>query len=133
MKQQLKRATRTIMTALLALGIGLNLIGLATPAKASGGSGSGGGSTSSKVDSIKVSKSYYAAANGCLLVAASSSDPTAQLYVYLPNGVLRGVIPNGGGGRYGGSVFYVGPDPLSLTFKSSSGGSITVPTVPFQP
>jgi hypothetical protein len=47
MKQQLETAGKTIttmfMTALVALGLGVNLINMATPAAASGGSGGGGG------------------------------------------------------------------------------------------
>jgi hypothetical protein len=134
MKQQLKAASRTIMTALLALGIGLSFIGLATPAKASGGSG-GVGSTAGKVDSIKVTKCEYAVTGAYveLLLKASSSDVSARLYAYLPSGALLGAVQNGGGSRYGGDVFVTLKVPASITFKSSSGGVITVPTVPFQP
>jgi hypothetical protein len=98
----------------------------------SGGSGGGGTGGTAGVDTIKVSKSYYVASNGTILVNASSSDATAHLYVYLPSGMYVGEVRNGGGGRYGGAVFYVGNDPVTLTIKSSSGGSITVHTVPFQ-
>src|SRR5690349_19736024 len=98
-----------------------------------GGSGSGGG-TGSSVDTIKVSKCYYTSVNGYgqMLVNASSSDSSAHLYLYLPSGVYLGEVQNGGGGRYGGTVF-IGPptDPGFVTITSSSGGRISVPTTPF--
>ena len=97
----------------------------------SGGSGGGGG-TGTAVDVIKVIKHAWAT-NSTLLVSASSSDPTARLYVWLPSGVQLGEIQNGGGGKYGGTVFVSLNDPGSLTITSSAGGSITVPTVPYQP
>jgi hypothetical protein len=97
---------------------------------ASGGGGAGGGS-SVKVDSIKVSKCYC---NGSeMLIKASSSDPTAHLYAYRPDGTYQGEVQNGGGSRYGGTVMgFVPYDPGSMVIISSSGGSITVPTTPFQ-
>lgn len=98
-------------------------------ALASGGSGGGGGGS---VDTIKVSKAEYAT-NNTILVKASSSDPAATLSVYLPSGQYLGTTQNGGGSRYGGTVFFVYSDPGSITIRSSSGGSITVPTTPFQP
>src|SRR5258708_5273861 len=103
MKQPLKSAMAKLMTALLALGISLSLIQLATPILASGGSGSGGGSTSS-VDTIKVSKCYYFDTGSSieLLINASSSNSSALLNAYLPDGTYLGQVQNGGGGRYGG-------------------------------
>ena len=96
---------------------------------ASGGSGSGG--TTAKVDSIKISKCYYS--DGRLLIKASSSDPAAHLYVYLPSGEYVGEVQNGGGSRYGGTVTrYIGADPVEVGIISSSGGIITVPTTPPQ-
>ena len=102
---------------------------------ASGGSGSGGGGggTTIKVDSIKVSKCYYDAPTGQMLIKASSLDVTAHLYAYRPDGSYQGEVQNGGGSRYGGTVMgYIPYDPGTMTIKSSSGGSITVPTTPFQ-
>ncbi len=97
---------------------------------ASGGSGSGGGT---KVDSIKVSKCYYDLGTGQMLIKASSSDVTAHLYAYRPDGTLQGEVQNGGGSRYGGTVMgWIPYNPLTMTIVSSSGGSITVPTTPFQ-
>jgi len=102
---------------------------------ASGGSGSGGGG-SVKVDSIKVSKCYcnaVAGTGGEMLIKASSSDVTAHLYAYRPDGSYIGEVQNGGGSRYGGTVMPWQPyDPGTVTIISSSGGSITVPTTPFQ-
>ena len=99
----------------------------------SSGGGGGGGTSGPAVDAIKVLKHYWVSANSTLLISASSSDATAHLYVSLPSGVLLGEIQNGGGGQYGGTVFFSANDPGSLTITSSAGGSITVPTVPFQP
>ena len=97
---------------------------------ASGGSGSGSGGT--KVDTIKVSKCYYNT-GGEMLIKASSSDPTARLSAYLPDGTYLGEVQNGGGSRYGGTVMpYVPYDPGYMVIKSSSGGSVTAPTTPFQ-
>ena len=99
----------------------------------SGGGGSGGGTTQVKVDTIKVSKCYYDAPTGEMLIKASSSDPTARLFAYRPDGTLQGEVQNGGGSRYGGTVMgYIPYDPLAMVILSSSGGSITVPTTPFQ-
>ena len=111
---------------LVALALGLVPVSLL----ASGGGGLGGGS-SVKVDSIKVSKCYC---NGSeMLIKASSSDPTAHLYAYRPDGTYQGEVQNGGGSRYGGTVMgFVPYDPGSMVIISSSGGSITVPTTPFQ-
>jgi hypothetical protein len=93
---------------------------------------SGGGGGGVKVDTIKVSKCYC---NGSqMLIKAASSDPTARLFAYRPDGTYQGEVQNGGGSRYGGTVMgFVPLDPGSMTIKSSTGGSITVPTTPFQP
>jgi len=116
------------LAILVALTIGL-MPGLAS---ASGGSGSGGGSTP-KADTIKVSKCFYDAPSGEMLIKASSSDVTAHLYAFLPSGAYLGEVQNGGGSRYGGTVMgYVGIDPVNIGIISSSGGSIIIPTTPFQ-
>ena len=101
---------------------------------ASGGSGSGG---SIKVDSLKVSKCYcnatIAAGGGEMLIKASSSDATAHLYAYRPDGSYIGEVQNGGGSRYGGTVMPWQPyDPGTVVILSSSGGSVSAPTTPFQ-
>ena len=98
---------------------------------------SGAASTSTgQGDSIVVSKCYTNATKttgGELLIKASSSDPTARLLAYRPDGSLIGEVQNGGGSRYGGTVMpYQSSDPGRVTIKSSSGGSVTVPTGPFQ-
>ena len=99
---------------------------------ASGGGGSGGGGGGVQVDSIKVSKCYCNSA-GQMLIKAASSDSTAHLYAYRPDGTYIGEVQNGGGSRYGGTVMPWQPyDPIYVTIKSSSGGSVTVPTTPFQ-
>jgi len=133
MKTQTKSSLFTaVATLLVALTLGL----LPTTTFASGGSGSGGGG-SVKVDSIKVSKCYcnaiVTAGGGEMLIKASSSDATAHLYAYRPDGSYIGEVQNGGGSRYGGTVMPWQPyDPGTVTIISSSGGSITVPTTPFQ-
>jgi len=100
---------------------------------ASGGGSSGGSSATAKVDSIKVSKCYYDVPTGQMLIKASSSDPTAHLYAYRPDGSFQGEVQNGGGSRYGGTVMgYISHDPGTMIIKSSSGGSIVTPTSPFQ-
>jgi hypothetical protein len=112
-----------LMALLAAFTIGV----MPGPLFASGGSGGG------NVDTIKVSKCFYDAPTGQMLIKASSSDPTAHLYAYRPDGSYAGEVQNGGGSRYGGTVVAGSPqDPITMTIKSSSGGSITVPTTPFQ-
>ena len=124
------------MTALVTLGLGISLINAPTTVTASGGSsgsgsGGGGGSTTG-ADTIKVSKCYYFDTGSYieLLINASSSNTSAHLYAYLPNGTYLGEVQNGGGGgRYGGTVFVTLHIPASITIVSSAGGSITVPCV----
>jgi len=107
----------------------LALIILAHPVAAHA-SGGGGGSA---VDTIKVSKCYYLAGATTMLIKASSSDPTARLFAYLPDGQYLGELQNGGGSRYGGTVVgYYGPDPVYIHIVSSSGGSVMAHTTPFQ-
>ncbi len=115
-----------LVTFTLSLFSGLSL--------ASGGSGSGGGGGgTANVDTIKVSKCYYDAPTGQMLIKAASSDPTARLYAYRPDGTYQGEVQNGGGSRYGGTVMgWIPYDPGTMTIKSSSGGTVTVPTTPFQ-
>jgi len=104
---------------------------LSTPASVRASGGGGGGGT--KVDTIKVSKCYYDSTTGEMLSKASSSDPNATLHAYFLNGASLGWVQNGGGSRYGGTVMgYVGADPVYVVILSSSGGSITVATTPFQ-
>jgi hypothetical protein len=127
----MKNISRTIGNLLLAalLTLGIGMISQPTPVAASGG----GGSTP-QVDKIKVSKCYYDVPSGQMLIKASSSDPTAKLSAYRPDGTYQGPVQNGGGSRYGGTVMgYIPYNPITMTIKSSSGGSITVPTTPFQP
>jgi hypothetical protein len=130
----MKRPQLTTMavTALIALTA-------ATTAYASGGSTGGGGTTTTqapKVDSIKVTKAYTNAtpdSGGEMLIKASSSDTSARLFAYRPDGSLIGAVQNGGGSRYGGTVMpYQFTYSATITIQSSSGGSITVPTTPFQ-
>ena len=99
-------------------------------------SGSGGTQKPPAFDHLKVTKCYTNATTsggGQMLITASSSDATARLFAYRPGGSLIGQAQNGGGSRYGGTVMpYQTYDQITVTIRSSSGGSITVPTTPFQ-
>jgi len=123
-----------LLTSLMTLVVACSVNLTPNLAVASGGGGSGGGGGGvPQVDSIKVSKCYYDAPTGQMLIKASSSDPTAHLYAYRPDGTCQGEVQNGGGSRYGGTVMgYIPYDPGTMTLKSSSGGSITAPATPFQ-
>ena len=121
----------SLLTATVMLLVAFSVCILPSLSFASGGSGSGGGGGGAQVDSIKVSKCYCNSA-GQMLIKAASSDPTARLFAYRPEGTLIGEVQNGGGSRYGGTVMPWQPyDPINVTIRSSSGGSITVPTTPF--
>ena len=88
------------------------------------------------VDTIKVTTCYTnatAGTGGQMLIKASNSDTTARLFAYRPDGTLIGEVQNGGGSRYGGTVMpYIPYDPIYVTIRSSSGGSIDGPTTPFR-
>jgi hypothetical protein len=64
-------------------------------------------------------------------VSASSSNSSAHLYAFLPDGEPLGEVF--AGGRYGGTVFLTGSVPDTITIISSAGAHITVDCVPFQP
>ena len=133
MKQN-KTNGASLLTSCLALLAAVTIGVMPSLSFASGGGGSGGGGgTTVKVDSIKVSKCFYDVPTGQMLIKAASSDPTARLFAYRPDGSYAGEVQNGGGSRYGGTVMAGSPsDPGTMTILSSSGGSITVPTTPFQ-
>ncbi len=118
---------RNIFSSAFLIVLTLGLTSLLT--HASGGSGGGGGT---QVDTLKVSKCYINS-GGEMLIKAASSDSSARLFAYRPDGSLIGEVQNGGGSRYGGTVMPYQPyDPVYVTIRSTSGGSITVPTTPFQ-
>jgi hypothetical protein len=91
--------------------------------------GSGGGSTGGSTETIKVNKCFYFDTGPYveLLINASSSNSSAHLYAYLPSGAYLGEVQNGGGGRYGGTVFVTLTIPATITIRSSTGASVTVP------
>ena len=67
-----------------------------------------------------------------MLIKAKSTSSGARLFARRPDGSLIGEVQNGGGSRYGGTVMAYQPyDPVTVTFRSSSGGSTTAPTTPF--
>jgi len=108
------------------------LIGISTAAmwsqpKSASGSGGGG-------ETIKVSKCYYDAPTGEMLIKASSPNTSARLFAYRPDGTYQGEVQNGGGSRYGGTVMgWIPYDPGYMTIVSSAGASVNAPTTPFQP
>jgi len=126
----------TLMNGLFALltALFLSFSPNATFASGGSGSGSGGGGSTTSVDTMKVNKCYYADTGSYveLLLNAVSSNSSAHIYAYLPDGTYLGEVQNGGGGQYGGTVFVTLYIPTSITFISSSGGTITVPTTLFQ-
>jgi len=87
-------------------------------------------------DRIEVGKCWTnatATTGGQLLISATSSNRSARLLAYRADGTLIGEVHNGGGQRYGGTVFAYQPtDPGPVTIRSSAGGSVTVPTTPFR-
>lgn len=89
----------------------------------------------SSVDTIEVSKCYTNATDhsaGQMLIKAHSSDPSARLLAYRPDGAVIGEIQNGDSSRYGGTVISYQPrDPVNVTVWSSAGGTTTVPTAPY--
>jgi len=127
-----KSYAASLQSVLMVLLVTFTFMPILAFASGGGGTSGGGGGTTVKVDTIKVSKCYYNT-GGEMLIKASSSDPTARLFAYTPFGTYLGEVQNGGGSRYGGTVMgYVGADPVEVTIVSSSGGSTTVPTTPFQ-
>jgi hypothetical protein len=84
-------------------------------------------------DTIRISKQFYVANNKTLLISAVSNNAKAHLYLYRSSGSFLGEVQNGAGGKYGGSVFFAGPDPVSLTIVSSAGGKVTFRTTPYHP
>jgi hypothetical protein len=125
-----KTGGASLLTAVMTLLVAFSISMMPNLTSASGGSGGGG---TPKVDTIKVSKCFYDAPTGQMLIKASSSDVTAHLYAYRPDGTYQGEVQNGGGSRYGGTVMgYIQYDPGTMTIISSSGGGIIEPTTPFQ-
>ena len=122
----------SLLSALMTLLVAFTL-GVVPGASLASGGGGGGGGTTTKVDSIKVSKCFYDVPTHQMLIKAASSDPTAHLYAYRPDGTFQGEVQNGGGSRYGGTVMgYCPSNPGYMLIVSSSGGSIKAPTTPFQ-
>ena len=86
-----------------------------------------------RVDIDKCWTNATATSGGQLLVSARSSDRAARLFAYRADGRLIGEVQNGRGQRYGGTVFaWQATDPGTVTVRSSSGGSVTVRTTPWQ-
>ena len=129
----------TLVTAAVAVAFAVGVLLPLARAHVKGGSNTTpttSSSTAQNIDSVKVSKAYTnatATSGGELLIKAASSNATARLFAYRTDGTLIGEVQNGGGGRYGGTVMPdQALDPVTVTITSSLGGSITVPTTPFQ-
>ncbi len=88
-----------------------------------------------KPAAIQVGRCEYAATGAYveLLISARSSTPGARLLAYLPDGTYLGEVLNGGGETASGTVFVLAEIPGSITLRSSAGGSVIVPCVPYQP
>ena len=129
----MNRVSQTAVAGMCA--ITLVVVGV-TSARASGGPSTPSSGPVVQVDTVKISKAYTnatATTSGELLIKAGSSDPTAVLTAYRRDGSVIGFVQNGGGGQYGGTVMpNQAYDPGWVTVKSSSGGSVTVATTPFQ-
>ena len=114
MNSRIRRAGSVLLLALGAAacnnGVTSPSVDAAAPSLASGSGGGGGGTV--KVDQIKVSKCYWIA-SGEMLIKAASSDPTARLFAYKPDGSLIGEVQNGGGVTY---WVRQGPDPVDVRF-----------------
>jgi len=125
---------KILMTALCVCALIGSLVPMATPVSASGGATGGGGGSFTKMDAIKVNKCYYFDTGSYveLLINAVSSNSAAHLYAYLPDGIYLGEVQNGGGGRYGGTVFLTLQIPSDIIIISSSGGVMDAPCVPGQ-
>ena len=127
------KGSASLLTAMTAVLMALAICATPVSVKASGGGGGGGGGTTAKVDSIKVTKCFYMPGATGMLVKAASSDVSARLFAYLPDGTYLGELQNGGGSRYGGTVLLApNYDPGYVVVVSSSGGTTSAPTTPFQ-
>ena len=117
------------------VGCALDTTDPAVPATSEVTANSGGGS-GTQGETVSVSKCYTnatATAGGQMLIKAQSTNSGARLFAYRPDGSPIGEVQNGGGSRYGGTVMPWQPyDPVNVTVRSSAGGSVTVPTTPFQ-
>ncbi len=90
----------------------------------------------SAADVVQIEKCWTnatASVGGPMLIKARSSDARARLFAFLPDGTFLAELQNGGGNKYGGNVINNTPtNPGSCVVRSSSGGSATAPTAPFQ-
>ena len=136
MRMHRTRWTAMALSATLALAGGGTAYASGGSGSGGGGGGGGGGGTTQSVDTITVTKAYTNAtpdSGGEMLIKAASSNSNARLFAYRPDGTLIGEVQNGGGGRYGGTVMpYQFVYSATVTITSTAGGTITVPTTPFQ-
>jgi hypothetical protein len=94
---------------------------------AGGGGGGGGGGVTT--DKISITRALWfwnmmALPTGDLLVQATSSSPDAVLTLSdTSTGRVISILPNIGGGKYGGSVIFQNDRVGSVTVTSSLGGT----------
>jgi hypothetical protein len=76
-------------------------------------------------DTVTVTRAEYDSAKGALRVEATSTSASATLKVLVTStGQVLGTLTNAGGGKYAGQ-FSASSNPVSITVKSSLGGSAT--------
>jgi phage tail tape-measure protein len=76
------------------------------------------------LDTVKVTKAEFTVRNFQLKVEATSTSTASTMTVWnAANGALIGTLANAGGGKYTGA--FTRPSVLSITVKSSLGGSAT--------
>jgi hypothetical protein len=77
-------------------------------------------------DSVSITRAEYRSSNRELRVEATSSNSTATLTVYVTSsGATIGTLTNNGGGRYERVFTNIATNPVSITVKSSRGGTAT--------
>jgi hypothetical protein len=78
-------------------------------------------------DSVQVAKAQDVVSKAQLRVDATSTNTAATITVWnAGTKAFIGTLANNGGGKYGGT-FLISPAVLSITLKSSLGGTVTAP------
>jgi hypothetical protein len=101
-------------------------------ASGSGGGGGGGGGNVT-TDKVSITRALWSAAVAHILVQATSSRQDAVLKLSdTTTGEFISVLPNIGGGRYGGTVIYWPKTLTSVTVTSNFGGTASRNVIAFQ-
>jgi len=78
----------------------------------------------STISAVTWAPANFASATPCETAFSASSDPSARLFAYRPDGTLIGEVQNGGGSRYGGTVMpYQSYDPGMVTIRMEYAGA----------